>query len=52
MDGGAKQGRSGRGRTGKDDKGLDDGLTEAQKNLEQEKLFLEAREQFNQEQQQ
>ena len=50
MDGGFKPGRPGRGRgQGGDD---DNGLTEAQNNLEQEKLFLEAREQFNQEREQ
>jgi len=49
FDGCTKLGRIGKSRSNRDKSG-DDGLTDEQKNLEQEKLFLEAREQFNQEQ--
>ncbi len=50
MDQGVKAGRVGKGKGGDKDEHANDGMTDEQKNLEQEKLFREAREQYDIEQ--
>ena len=47
MEGAGKMRGGSKGRGDKDDRGLNDGLTDEQLNLAQEKLFREAREQYD-----